>query len=178
MSLKTNSQMHIHGTDGVHATALPNGGLGLYWCESKLYQSVEAGIAACFTSIAPFLLDEGDGASSRDTLLIRDNLDTGDPELDDRLVKYFIADTQEAAKVEVRGASLIGFDLDSYPEPFGEDGVSVAAEVGELVESWYARIGEKVGTLNLETFVIEVFCVPFPAVAEFRDALRQALGIQ
>ena len=178
MSLKTNSQMHVHGADGVHATAIPGGGLALYWCESKLYQSVDAGIDACFRSIAPFLLDEGGGDSSRDILLIRDNLDTGDPELDEHLVQYFVADTLEATKVEVRGASLVGFDLDEYPIPFEDDGVSITNQVETLVEDWFNRIGRNVTNLDLESFVLEVFCIPFPAVAEFRQALRQALGIE
>lgn len=177
MSLKTNSQMHVHGSDGVHAAALPDGGLALYWCESKLYQSVDQGVDACFASIAPFLLDDGGGDASRDLLLIRDNLDTGDPELDERLIRYFIADALEAAKVEMRGASLIGFDLDGYPNPFEENGVHVAVEVETLMTDWYDRIGKNVSKLDLQTFEMEVFCIPFPAVADFRAALRQALGI-
>lgn len=178
MSLKTNSQMHVHGTDGVHAMALPGGGLALYWCESKLYQSVDAGIDACFTSIAPFLLDQGGGESTRDLLLLRDNLDTGDPELDECLVRYFIADTLEATSVEVRGASLVGFDLDGYPDPFGSGDGSVSAHVGTMIEDWFDRIGKNVAKLSLEAFALEVFCIPFPAVGEFRLALRHALGIE
>ncbi|HRE03210.1 MAG TPA: DUF1837 domain-containing protein, partial [Ilumatobacteraceae bacterium] len=78
MSLKTNSEMHVHGTDGVHVKVLDNGRLGLYWCESKLYDDPQSAVRACFDSIAPFLLDEGNGAARRDLLLLRDHLDTGD----------------------------------------------------------------------------------------------------
>lgn len=177
MSLKTNPQMHVHGTDGIHARALPDGGLALYWCESKLYQSVDQGIDACFTSIAPFLLDDGGGESSRDILLVRDNIDTGDAELDERLIRYFVSDTLEATMLEVRGASLIGFDLDDYPTPFEENGVDVASDVEALISDWNSRIGANVSKLKLQAFEMEVFCIPFPAVAEFREAMRHELGI-
>lgn len=61
MSLKTHGQVHYHGVDGVHARALPNGDLAVYWGEAKLYADVNAGIDAAFASLAPFLLDAGGG---------------------------------------------------------------------------------------------------------------------
>ena len=42
MPLKTNSKMPIHGVDGVHAGLLKNGGLAVYWGESKLYADVQS----------------------------------------------------------------------------------------------------------------------------------------
>jgi len=81
MSLKTSQQMHYHGVDGVHARALEDGKLAVYWGEAKLYADVNAAIDAAMTSLAPFLLDTGNGASQRDVILLRDNADTGDPEL-------------------------------------------------------------------------------------------------
>lgn len=55
MALKTNSQMHVHGSDGVHAKFLPNGNLALYWGESKLHANPSSAIDSCFKSIEPFL---------------------------------------------------------------------------------------------------------------------------
>jgi len=39
MSLKTSSSMHYHGSDGVYAEGRADGGLNLYWGESKVYSS-------------------------------------------------------------------------------------------------------------------------------------------
>lgn len=71
MSLKTNPQVHYHGVDGVHAQALADGKLAVYWGEAKLYAEVNSAIDAAMTSLAPFLLDVGDGASQRDLAVAR-----------------------------------------------------------------------------------------------------------
>ena len=89
MPLKTNQQVHYHGVDGVHAQALDDGKLAVYWGEAKLYADVNAAIDAAMSSLAPFLLDAGDGAAQRDVLLLRDHADAGDDELTAALVRYF-----------------------------------------------------------------------------------------
>lgn len=63
MPLKTSSQMHVHGADGVHAQAKPDGGLALYWGESKLFASAADAVRECLDSPAGFLLS-GAGARS------------------------------------------------------------------------------------------------------------------
>ena len=177
ISLKTNTQMHIHGTDGVHAKALPNGGLALYWCESKLYANVREGIDSCFDSIAPFLLDDGDGDSQTDLLLVRDHVDTADPELTEHLIRYFKEGDPLSLKREVRGASLIGFSLSEYPVPFEDDGVTVSAAINAYLGDWFQRVGTRVVDHSLDSFEMEVFLLPVPSVEEFRKAFRQGLGI-
>jgi hypothetical protein len=89
MPLKTNTQMHYHGTDGIHAKVLENGNLALYWGEAKIHATVTSAIDTCFASIAPFLTDGVVGSASRDLLLLRDNLDAGTEELTAALVRYF-----------------------------------------------------------------------------------------
>lgn len=177
MALKTSSEMHFHGADGVHIKALPDGRLGVYWCESKLHASANSATDSCFDSIAPFLLDEGGGASDRDLLLVRDHVDTGDEELDRRIVQYFISDQPEALLREIRGASLIGFSLDDYPHPHEADGETVVEEVLEAVQGWFDRVGTRVGKHKLEAFEIDVFCLPMPSVEAFRTAFRKELGL-
>lgn len=177
MPLKTNTEMHVHGADGVHARLLPNGHLALYWGESKLYASVNGAIDACFGSVAPFLLDEGGtDATERDLMLVRENVDAGDPDVTAALAHYF-EDEAGAAKVEFRGACLIGFSLDDYPHPFGEDGKTISEQVATGISEWQKRIAEQIGEHKLEAFEFEVFCVPLPSVNDFRKALRERLGL-
>src|SRR3546814_2556394 len=53
MSLKTNSQMPVHGSDGIHfRLEKPGGELRLFWGESKCYQSVEQAILRAAESVA------------------------------------------------------------------------------------------------------------------------------
>lgn len=178
MPLKTSSEMHVHGSDGIHAKLLDDGTLALYWGESKLYATANAAIDNCFASIAPYLTDEGGvGATERDLLLVREHLDAGDQEATAALVRYFEDTGAESAKVEFRGACLVGFDLKDYPEPLG-DGGKIVDGVANAIEKWHQRIAARVGDSELESFEFEVFCVPMPSVKDFRKALRDRLGLK
>jgi len=65
MSLNTNTRMHIHGADGLHAGVdEKTGKLLLYWGESKIFGDVTSAVRDCLKSLAPILLDHG--ASKRD----------------------------------------------------------------------------------------------------------------
>lgn len=178
MNLKTNANVHFHGVDGVHVKILDSGNLGVYWCESKVHASSSSAIDSCFTSLAPFLLDEGDGESQRDLALVRGFLDTGDTELDEAVLRYFDESNLEATQREVRGAVLIGFDLDGYPLPHEDDGWTVREEVLAAVEGWIERIEHRMNDAALSAIDIEVFCLPMPSVQIFRSELNVALGIE
>lgn len=177
MPLKTNPQMHVHGTDGVHAKLLDNGNLALYWGESKLHRSVNSAVDDCFASVAPFLLDAGGGTASRDLLLVRDHLDAGTEDVTAELLRYFSEDAPESAKLEIRSACLVGFDLDDYPDPYDDSGRQIREAVRASIESWYARVGQRIAHHELHSFEIEVFCVPVPSVEKFRAAMRSRLAL-
>jgi hypothetical protein len=175
MPLKTSSQMHVHGVDGVHGDLLPDGTLALYWGESKLYADVNAGIDASFESVSPFLLDEGGGAARRDLLLVREHLDPGDESLRQALRCYFDERTSDSARVEYRGACLIGFDLENYPD-LARSGEEVRDRIAARIAAWHERIAKRIGDRKLASFELEVFCVPLPSVEEFRERLRTRLS--
>lgn len=177
MPLKTNPQVHVHGVDGVHGSLEPDGRLGLYWCEAKLYGSASAATRECFSSLAPYLLDDGSGPAERDLLLVRDGLDTGNEDLD-RALKRFLDDDQTASQYRVvKGACLIGFSLDDYPSPFAEDGVSLVQEVLGQIQAWFAGAGKRVVKEKIESFEIEIFCVPMPDVEQFRASVKEHLHL-
>jgi hypothetical protein len=177
MPLKTNSDMHVHGVDGVHGKLLDNGNLALYWGESKLYADVNAAIDAAFESIAPYLLDAGGGSVERDLLLTRSHLDPNDEDVKAALIRYFDKSKPEAARVEYRGACLVGFDYKNYPNALEADGATVREEVAERIAKWQVRIGKRVRERALASFELEIFCVPMPSVQEFRDRLLEGLGV-
>lgn len=73
MTLKTNSQMPVHGADGVHVRYCPETArLFLYWGESKMYGDVGAAINAAATSIAKSLGPEELG---HELQLVQRNID-------------------------------------------------------------------------------------------------------
>jgi hypothetical protein len=168
MSLKTSRQMHVHGTDGVHARMETDGRLGLYWGESKLHASFASAVDDCVKSLAPYL-DPGTGVRAQDLLLLREYVNVEDRALIDALRGYFLETTPQAAQVEFRGACLVGFDVENYPQP--DD-----AELVEVVSGWRERVARRIGDHRLERFEIEFFCVPFPSVDTFREGVHKALG--
>jgi len=176
MSLKTSHAVHFHGVDGVHVKALGGGRLAVYWCESKVYKDFASATRACLRSIAPYLLDNGLGVTDRDITLLRRHLDSGDPELDDLLVRYFVEDEVEVTMREFRGATLIGFALDDYPDP-GDGKAGLPDDVKVELDAWYEAIAQRVRSEGVESIEIEVFCLPIPSAQEFRDAFRTQLGL-
>jgi hypothetical protein len=57
VSLKTSSNMPVHGLDGIHA-AVENGALTVYFLESKLSSNANDGVAEYAESVSKFLNDE------------------------------------------------------------------------------------------------------------------------
>lgn len=173
MPLKTSSQLHVNGADGVHAQVKPDGGLALYWGESKLYGSAADAFRECLDSLAGFLLG-GPQARRRDMLLLRDHAQLDDQALTQALRAFFDEDDPRSAQVEYRGACLVGFDHDDYPD-VRTAGAEVQEQLRAAVDGWASTIGRRVGLSKLTAVELEVFCVPFPSVAAFRSAVAREL---
>ncbi len=174
MSLKTNSQMHVHGADGVHATALEGGGLAVYWGESKLHASVADAVRTAMKDLAEFLVGDLEHRR-RDMLLLRDHTDLGDPLLTEALKTFFDEGDINSSRVEFRGACLVGFDLDDYPNMAALE-ADMEEKVRAAVRRWVTNAQASIGNHALDNVVLEIFFVPFPSVAEFRDLMRKELG--
>ncbi|ACZ21905.1 Domain of unknown function (DUF1837) [Sanguibacter keddieii DSM 10542] len=175
MPLKTSSQMHVHGADGVHARIDDEGILNVFWGESKLYKSSTDAFRDCFNSIKPFLAPDGHDARRRDLQLVRDNINVDHPELATHLVRYFTTSDPQALQVKWGGVCLIGFDLEAYPNT----SCLVEAERAELsakINRWENAVKRRVSEHSLVDIEIDVFCIPFPSVAELRKAVRRKLG--
>jgi hypothetical protein len=173
MSLKTSTEMQIHGADGVHAKLLENGDLAVYWGEAKMYESVADAMSDCLDSLAPYLVGR---AHEQDVFLIKHFADTGNETLTASLLEYFDDGSMMSANVEMRGACLIGFSHDQYPNlPRELDALREGLQAA--VDSWAAGMRTRIRYRNLADFVIEVFIVPVPSAQDFRDAIKRELGI-
>jgi len=180
MVLKTNTEMHVHGSDGIHVGVnKSNGNLALYWGESKLHGNAAQAARECFASIAPFLLDAGGSAATqnRDLELMRDGIDFDNRELEDALKGYLDPDDPKSRQLEYRGLCLIGFDSDAYPTTANSKEMEqVKHDIETIFDDRKTHIKKRVIEERIDTFEIEVFCLPFPSVEEFRQAFRSELG--
>jgi len=182
MPLKTSSQMHFHGADGIHGAYDPSTDtLAVYWGESKLYATASSAIDACFKSLAPFVLPDGSSTApqSRDLQLLSDNLDLANPDLEAAILRYLDPDDPKFNQLNYRGVALVGFDADSYtPATSSLVEAEIAAALATSVTSWHDSATHCIGKNKLTDITIELFCIPFPSVAAFRDAFLKELGIK
>lgn len=179
MSLKTNTRMHVHGVDGVHAGVDPDTGrLALYWGESKIYADATTAIRECLASLAPMLVREGpQSAASRDLQLLQRAMDVNDAALELAL-KQFLDPRHEAHNaLEFRGLCLVGFDCDAYPHMGAQQEAVVSAVLGQLPR-WKQALARRVREEALDAFALHVFCVPFPDVEAFRKEMQRFIGVQ
>ncbi|MBT1696076.1 DUF1837 domain-containing protein [Fulvivirgaceae bacterium PWU4] len=184
MSLKTSSEMHVHGCDGIHANYDETDDiLSLYWGESKLYKDIGSALTNCFNSLKGFLLDNGgsSGSQERDIQLVRSYIDLKDEKIEDAIVKYLDKDNEKFNKVKYKGACLIGFDYEDYPKAAnsGVNDATLKEKIEKVIIDWKVDAKKKIKAIEtLDTFELHLFLIPFPSVQSFRDAFLIELGIK
>jgi hypothetical protein len=180
MFLKTATDIHYHGADGVHASADPESGrLTLWWGESKLHKNVTAATTECFKSLAPFLIEpQSDLAKrTRDLQLLRQSVDLDDPDLEAAIKGYLDTSSGGWKKLKFGGIGLVGFDDPCYPaHPKKGKADAIAAAVTASVDGWKKHAGKRIAHHALEDIDLHLFFVPFPSVDEFRKYILKVVG--
>ena len=172
LSLKTNTQVQVHGSDGIHAKLEEDHTLGLYWGESKIYKNYTSAFADCFNSSAPFLIGSAD---TQDLFLIKEYADLGDLNLRHAILDYFDEAHPKSQKLDVRAACLIGFSVDESPVlPADIEAARIAIQ-NDLTK-WSANILGHIQKHGISNYQVEVFLIPLPNEIEFRDSIRSALS--
>jgi hypothetical protein len=181
MSLKTNTRMHVHGADGIHAGVdAQTKKLILYWGESKIYESSTDAIRECLASLGPMLKGDSSGSTpaDRDLQLLQRFVDIDDPDLEEALKRFLDPRCDESASLEFRGLCLVGFDCEHYPSDAGNMQLSGLVEaMKSLLPALKERIGKRIEAEALEPFGIHFICIPFPSAEDFRKRLRSELGL-
>lgn len=177
MNLKTNTHLHFHGADGVHAEVTPSGHLALYWGESKIYSDFADATRVCLSDLAQFFHNPT-GTGARDLQLIARYIDLNDPALESAIKRFLDPADSQSLQLEFRGLCLVGFDHACYPTAPNvgalEDVVS-AVQYG--MPKWKDHVRNRALAEHLGSFFIHMFCVPFPSVDEFRARFLTELGL-
>ena len=181
MGLKTNTRMHVHGADGLHAGVDPKSGhLLLYWGESKLHANPTDAIRECFESIAPMLTSTGEsGQGERDMQLVGRHADLEDESLTAAVKTFLDPRHENFNKLEFCGLCLVGYNSEAYPQPnkLGDHNTLLAAIV-EQIPNLKKSIARRLDVEKLTTFGFHVICVPFPSVDDFRSKLLVQMGLK
>jgi len=177
MSLKTNTRMHIHGADGLHAGVEEKSGkLLLYWGESKIFGDVTSAVRDCLKSLAPMLQDHE--ASKRDLQLLQRHLDVDNEDLENALKKFLNPDDPAFNSLEFRGLCLVGFDCDAYSNgPSKTELKAVVSAITSTLPGWKHHVAKRVTEEKIDAFSMHFLFVPFPSADEFRKLFREHLGL-
>jgi HamA len=180
MSLKTNSEMPIHGSDGIHlGYDDQTGKLSLYWGESKCYASVQSAINKAAESIAENLQHD---KLSRELFLVEQYFDlAGFPNGFREAILSFLNPYDEnynkRADVSV---IFIAFDFVAFAalNELSPDEVEIkfSVELRAALADYVVRIDKALENHGVRKHSVEVFFLPVPSVDEMRSLFQDKIG--
>jgi hypothetical protein len=180
MSLKTNSAMPVHGSDGIHlGYSEQTGKLSLYWGESKCYASVQGAIDKAAKSIAENLEYS---KQAHELFLVEQYFDlAGFPEEFREAILSFLNPYNEnynkRADVSV---VFIGFDFAAFAalNELDPDEVEAkfSAELRTALIDYVARLDKAFEKHGVKKHSIEVFFLPVPSIEKMRSLFQDKIG--
>lgn len=181
MDLKTDSEVHFHGIDGVHCGTAPGDDdrLAVYWCESKVHKSLDDALSDAFDGLKPFLLQAGTGGKDkkRELALLDRYMDLGSVEIAARIIDTINPNSTAFNKIHWGAICLIGFDHEYPTKPNQVSHDTFLAQISAAFPDWAAKAGTRALNRGLESFETHIFYMPFGFCQDFRDAMRQSLGL-
>lgn len=182
MSLKTNPNMPVHGSDGVHLLRSPTRSdkLRLVWGESKMVQKLPDALAAIGSSLREFLYgtDTSTGIRRRDLNVIRDHADLPeDPELlallESSLDPYNVHKISD--RFEESFGCLAAFDF--TPCSLITDESGFRKQFVERAQTACELLAKRLDEAKTGTHPIYFFLIPFPSLEEFRRKFFARAGV-
>jgi hypothetical protein len=180
MSLKTNSQMPVHGSDGIHlGYSDQTGKLSLYWGESKCYASVQSAIDKAAESVAENLEHN---KLAHELFLVEQYFDlAGFPEEFREAILSFLNPFNEnynkRADVSV---VFIAFDFSAFAalNKLNPDEVEITflAELSTALADYVVRIDNAFEKRGVKKHAVEIFFLPVPSVDEMRALFQNKIG--
>lgn len=178
MALKTNRDMPVHGTDGIHVGySRERQSLCFYWGESKLFEDVNAAISRAVDSIKKALTPE---SMQHEISLVARHIDgAGLSPKEKELVLSFL-DPYEHENYNKRLdviTCLIGFDFDGFitldkNSDETQFGPLASSKLGELA----ALLSKALKSAGIRNQSIEIFFFPVPSVQELRNLFQAKIG--
>jgi hypothetical protein len=184
MYLKTNNNMPVHGTDGIHlgydeAKDL----LNVYFGESKIYQSFSSAADSAFTSMAELLANAGQISREIEILNNLSDLNSLDPVFRAKIADYInpYSTSQLTLQKRIVHACLLGFEYAAYNRILALEPSKVASA---FEEKYKKRIGSACRVIERHygkrlpvTTNLHLFLLPFPSLQVFRAAFYEKLGV-
>ena len=180
MSLKTNSQMPVHGSDGIHfKLEKPGGELRLLWGEAKCYQSVSDAVKQAAKSVAENLAHD---KMAHELFLIEQHADLeGFPAELSSAILDFLDPYSETSNLRLdTSVMLIAFDFDAFAklEELAPDGVesAFAEHIENALPDLVKRIDAALDVYAVPSHDLHIFFLPVPSVVKMRERFQMRIG--
>ncbi|MGF6347883.1 HamA C-terminal domain-containing protein [Variovorax sp. W2I14] len=180
MSLKTNSEMPIHGSDGIHVKyCASTSRLLFYWGESKIYKNINEAIKAAAKSIKEALQPE---KLEHELQLVQTNISlSGIPkDARDTLLEYLNPYSENSNSKHDISTCLIGFDYEGFGDAKIKSGKASEADFRSMAVEKLKEISPLISQAlidaELENHPMEIFLFPVPSVQKLRDIFQAKIG--
>jgi hypothetical protein len=185
MYLKTNSNMPVHGTDGIHLGYDPTTELlSVYFGESKIYEKFSDAASAAFSSMSDLIKNSGQISREIELLINLSDLDAISPEHRDRILDYInpYSNSELSLKKKVVHTCFIGFEYYAYNRILNKN----PTDVPKLFEYQFQKriagacrvIERHYSAILPVTTNLHVFLLPFPSIEDFRSKFYTKIGIE
>lgn len=184
MYLKTNNNMPVHGTDGIHLGYDEGKDLmTIYFGESKMYKDFSSAADAAFKSMAELIANAGQ--ISREIEILNNLSDLGSlpAPFQAKLAEYINPYSSSHLTLQKRivHACLLGFEYSAYNRVLALEPEKVALA---FEKQYKKRVGSACRVIERHygkrlpiTTNLHLFLLPFPSLNEFRIAFYNKLGM-
>lgn len=171
MYLKTNNNMPVHGTDGIHAKFdEKTKKLLLYWGESKAHSSLGNAFGSAMKSIKDFL-DEGGQEFEIPIVSSFSDFNTASEEAKKAFINYLDPYSEDYNQCVTVFACLLVFEF-----PTNDSEQSFAKAVNEAADEFLKSLPKKLKDREMGDVRFEFFLVPVPSAQDFRDKFQSRIG--
>ncbi|CAE6753001.1 DUF1837 domain-containing protein [Paraburkholderia nemoris] len=182
MRLKTNTNMPVHGSDGVHARWDNEGNrLVVIFGESKVHATLPAALQSAAESVGSFVANVDD-RKNHELLLTTRHIDLdGFPLAYQDALKQYLHPfaTEEGAQREDRFAILLAYTSAGYANL---DKVAIAKAEAAFQKHYSGKLAsalklakKHLADVHIALEQVDLFILPMPSVQEFRDKFDEAL---
>jgi Cap4 SAVED domain len=174
MSLKTNPNMPVHGSDGIHLKVEESQNrLVFYFGESKVYKSLTAAIAAAAQSMSDFLVGSG---PQNEIDLLSTHIDLSGLSFQAKQALIDVLDPYTESTIS-RLDALIGlFVYESQAFAEDEQGLEFEQRLHNEVTSALGHLDGELTAKGLSPRHLTLFFFPVDSVASLRTKFHQRIG--
>lgn len=184
MNLKTNRNMEVYGSDGIHLKYDPESNcLYIYWGEAKLYKDLYKSLTRIAASVQSFGEKDLIGKSGRDydVSLIERHADLGSEEARKALLEYLDPYEEKHKDLKEIFACLSVWDCGVYEEIENEPADKVEEifkeRYKEIIKSACEAFESQIEAKGLNKLQFQFFLIPIKSVYQFRKLFCDKVGI-